>query len=125
MAQAPSAEESADRRIAYFCGLRGAAGHGVLCLGTSAIAVQEASRRFRRNMPDPIPVVVLGRLTVDRAIQGKGAGRALVRDVGHRVIQAADAIGIRGLVVHALSADARAFYTKSVSTHRPSTPPHS
>lgn len=81
-------------------------------LASSAIAVQEASGRFRRNMPDPIPVVVLGRLAVDRSIQGKGVGRALVRDAGHRVIQAADAIGIRGLVVHALSADARAFYIK-------------
>lgn len=81
-------------------------------LASSAIAVQEASGRFRRNMPDPIPVVVLGRLAVDRSIQGKGVGRALVRDAGHRVIQAADAIGIRGLVVHALSADARAFYTR-------------
>lgn len=81
-------------------------------LASSAIAVQDASGRFRRNMPDPIPVVVLGRLAVDRAIHGKGVGRALVRDAGRRVIQAADAIGIRGLVVHALSADVRAFYTK-------------
>jgi GNAT superfamily N-acetyltransferase len=61
-------------------------------------------------MPDPIPVVVLGRLAVDQAFQGKGLGRALVRDAGYRVIQAADAIGIRGLIVHAISADARAFY---------------
>jgi GNAT superfamily N-acetyltransferase len=61
-------------------------------------------------MPDPIPVVVLGRLAVDQAFQGKGLGRALVRDAGYRVIQAAGAIGIRGLIVHAISADARAFY---------------
>lgn len=81
-------------------------------LASSAIAVQEAAGRFRRNMPDPVPVVVLGRLAVNRSIQGKGVGRALVRDAGHRVMQAADAIGIRGLVVHALSTDARAFYTK-------------
>jgi len=52
-------------------------------------------------MPDPIPLVVLGRLAVDRSLPGQGVGRALVRDAGQRVIQAADTIGIRGLIVHA------------------------
>lgn len=79
-------------------------------LASSAVAVTEAPGRFRRDMPDPIPVVVLGRLAVDQDFQGKGLGRALVRDAGYRVIQAADAIGIRGLIVHAISAEARAFY---------------
>lgn len=63
-------------------------------------------------MPDPIPVVILGRLAVDRAWQGQGIGRALVRDAGLRVIQAADAIGIRGLNVQALSFGAKSFYEK-------------
>ena len=79
-------------------------------LASSAAAVDAASGRFRRNMPDPIPVVVLGRLAVDRNFHGKGFGRALVRDAGYRVVQAADTIGIRGLIVHALSAEAKAFY---------------
>lgn len=79
-------------------------------LASSAVAVADTSGRFRRNMPDLIPVVVLGRLAVDRSYQGKGIGRALVRDAGYRVVQAADAIGIRGLVVHALSPEAKAFY---------------
>jgi predicted N-acetyltransferase YhbS len=79
-------------------------------LASSAIAVAEAAGRFRRNMPDPIPVVVLGRLAVDQSLQGKGIGRALVRDAGQRVIQAADVIGIRGLIVQALSAEAKTFY---------------
>lgn len=79
-------------------------------LASSAITVEAAQGRFRRNMPDPIPVVVLGRLAVDKSLQGKGTGRALVRDAGLRVIQAADTIGIRGMIVHALSAEARTFY---------------
>lgn len=79
-------------------------------LASSAVAVVEATGRFRRNMPDPIPVVVLGRLVVDQSFQGKGVGRALVRDAGYRVIQASDIIGIRGLLVQALSAEAKAFY---------------
>jgi len=79
-------------------------------LASSAVAVNAASGHFRRNMPNPIPVVVLGRLAVDRSLQGSGVGRALVRDAGLRVLHAADAIGIRGLLVHALSDSAAAFY---------------
>ena len=63
-------------------------------------------------MPDPIPVVVLGRLAVDQNFHGKGFGRALVRDAGYRVVQAADTIGIRGLIVHAISAEAKTFYER-------------
>ncbi len=63
-------------------------------------------------MPDPVPVVVLGRLAVDQSLQGSGFGRALVRDASKRIIQAADTIGIRGLVVHALSMEAKAFYER-------------
>lgn len=81
-------------------------------LASSAITVHEAPGRFRRNMPDPIPVVVLGRLAVDRSYQGKGIGRALVRDASLRVIQAADTIGIRGLIVQALTDEARLFYER-------------
>lgn len=81
-------------------------------LASSAITVDAAPGRFRRNMPDPIPVVVLGRLAVDQSLQGGGFGRALVRDAGQRVIQAADTIGIRGMIVHALSAEAKAFYER-------------
>ena len=65
-------------------------------LASSAITVDAAPGRFRRNMPDPIPVVVLGRLAVNQSRRGSGFGRALVRDAGLRVIQAADTIGIRG-----------------------------
>jgi predicted N-acetyltransferase YhbS len=61
-------------------------------------------------MPDPIPVVVLARLAVDRNQQGRGLGRAVFRDAALRVAQAADTIGIRGIVVHAISEEAQRFY---------------
>lgn len=61
-------------------------------------------------MPDPVPVVLLGRLAVDRAYQGQGIGRALFRDAALRVSHAAETIGIRGIVVHAISEEARKFY---------------
>jgi GNAT superfamily N-acetyltransferase len=81
-------------------------------LASSAVMAQAAPGRFRRNMPDPIPVVVLGRLAVARTYQRHGLGRALFRDAGMRVLQAADTIGIRGLLVHAISEEARDFYLR-------------
>jgi GNAT superfamily N-acetyltransferase len=81
-------------------------------LAFSAIAPAAAPGRFRRNMPDPIPVVVLARLAIASSQYGQGLGRALFQDAGLRVIHAADAIGIRGLLAHALSEEAKAFYLK-------------
>ncbi len=83
---------------------------GYYALASGGVTIGEAPGRFRRNMPDPIPVVVLGRLAIDRAYQGKKLGRALFRDAALRVMHAADAIGIRGIVVHAISGEAKAFY---------------
>jgi GNAT superfamily N-acetyltransferase len=81
-------------------------------LASGAVTATEATGKFRRNMPEPIPVVVLCRLAVDQSLHAKGFGRSLVRDAGMRVVQAADAIGIRGMTVHALTDDAKAFYEK-------------
>ena len=81
-------------------------------LASSAVAVESATGSLRRNMPDPIPVVILGRLAVDHTLQGSGMGRALVSDACLRVIAAAEAIGIRGMIVHALSESAQAFYER-------------
>jgi len=83
------------------------------CLASGSLtSEQSSSSRFSRNMPNPIPVVILGRLAVDQSLHGKGIGRALVRDACLRVQQAADVLGIRGIVVHALSLEAKSFYEK-------------
>lgn len=79
-------------------------------LASSAVAPTAATGRFRRNMPDPVPVVVLGRLAIDQRLQGQGLGRALFQDAALRVLHAAETIGVRGLLVHALSEEAKAFY---------------
>jgi GNAT superfamily N-acetyltransferase len=60
-------------------------------------------------VPDPVAVVVLGRLAVDRAYQRRGFGRALLRDTILRVLQAADIIGVRAILVHALFEKAERF----------------
>jgi len=81
-------------------------------LASGAVAIESAPGRFRRNMPAPIPVAVLARLAVDRTWQGRGIGRALFSDAARRVARAADEIGIRGIMVHAISEEARNFYLR-------------
>lgn len=83
---------------------------GYYALASGGISVQSALGKFRRNMPNPIPVVILARLAIDSSYQGQGLGRALFRDAALRVVRAADAIGIRGIIVHAISESAKDFY---------------
>ena len=85
---------------------------GYYVLAASAVAPDATPGRFKRNMPDPIPVVVLARLAIARDHQVLGLGRALFRDAANRVIHAAGTIGIRGLLVHAISEEAMAFYVR-------------
>ncbi|MDR3068488.1 MAG: GNAT family N-acetyltransferase [Cellulomonas sp.] len=80
-------------------------------LSAACVSAREVPGRTRRNMPDPIPAVLLGRLAVDRRLQGQGVARALVRDAALRTHRAAEAIGVRCLLVHALSADVAQFWT--------------
>jgi predicted N-acetyltransferase YhbS len=79
-------------------------------LAAGSVDMANAPGRFRRNMPDPVPVLLLGRIAVDVSLRGQGIGGALVRDAGARVLQAADVVGIRGILVHAISDEDRRFY---------------
>lgn len=88
----------AQRVVAYYC------------LASGALALNDAPGALKRNMPDPIPMAVLGRLGVDLSWQGRGLGVALLRDAVERTQAASAILGIRGLLVHALSDEAKAFY---------------
>lgn len=85
---------------------------GYYSLAVGAIEAAKAPGKVKRNMPDPVPVMVIGRLAIDKECQGHGLGRALLRDATLRVIQAADIAGIRALLVHALTEDAKKFYQR-------------
>lgn len=85
---------------------------GYYALASGSIGIAGLPGNFRRNMPDPVPVVMVGRLAVDQASAGQGMGRGLFNDAVRRISNAADTIGIRGIAVHPISESARAFYRK-------------
>ena len=83
---------------------------GYYCLAAGAVVRTEAPKPLQRNLPNPIAVIVLGRLAVDLANQGQGIGKALLRDAILRVLRAAEIVGIRAILVHAISDEAKRFY---------------
>lgn len=85
---------------------------GYYCLSSGGLDLADAPGSIRRNMPDPVLVAILGRLAVDASWQGKGLGIALLQDAVLRTSQAAAILGIRGLLVHAISDQAKAFYER-------------
>ena len=95
----------ADRVVAYFA------------LAPGAMNVAAAPGRFRRNMPELHLCCLLARLAIDLAYQAQGLGSAMVRDAAKRVVHAAGTIGIRGIIVHAISDDAKAFYPRLDLNH--------
>lgn len=92
---------------------------GYFALSMGQILAREAVGSMRRNMPQTIPAVVLGRLAIDRAWQGKGLGRALLADVLRRALRASTEISARLVIVHAISPGAEAFYLHHGFTRLP------
>lgn len=101
--------ESADASRTYVVSAEGRV-IAFYSLATGAVARGDATRKAGRNMPDPIPVVILGRLAVDQGWEGRGVGRALVRDAVLRTLRAAEVVGVRAILVHAKSQGAKDFY---------------
>ena len=103
-------EESGASRTYVVCVGKRVVAYYTLAVG--AIAHAETPGRIRRNMPDPVPAMVLGRLAVDKAHHGCGVGTGLLRDAVLRTMQAADIAGIRTVLVHAISEPAKRFYER-------------
>ncbi|AOR63636.1 MULTISPECIES: GNAT family N-acetyltransferase [Pectobacterium] len=83
---------------------------GFYALATGSVQRQSVSGALRRNMPDPLPVLVLGRLAVDERYHRQGIGAGLLKDAILRSRQVAEQVGTKALLVHALSEDAKDFY---------------
>jgi GNAT superfamily N-acetyltransferase len=97
-------------RTFVVCGTDDADVVGYYCLAAGAVIRESAPGAVRRNMPDPIPVVVLGRLAVHSSWQGQGLGAGLLRDAVLRCLRVSEEMGIRALLAHALHDEAKRFY---------------
>jgi GNAT superfamily N-acetyltransferase len=85
---------------------------GYYCLSAGAIQHAAAPGNIRRNMPEPIPVIVIGRLAVDVSMQGMGVGGGLLQHALDTTTTLARSAGIRALLVHAKDEAAARFYGK-------------
>lgn len=91
-------------------------------LSAGAVASAQATGNVKRNMPDPIPVLVLARLAIDQSCQSQGLGKALLKDAVQRTMRVARDVGVRALLVHAIDASAEAFYLKHGFSALPTAP---
>jgi GNAT superfamily N-acetyltransferase len=85
---------------------------GYYSLAAGSVATVEAPGNISRNMPDPIPVIVLGRLAVHLDHEGQGIGTGLLKDALLRCLNAAEHVGVRAMLCHALSDKAKRFYVR-------------
>lgn len=101
-------EDAQGSRCFVVCEGKRVIGYHALAAGS----VQRAHARgsVRRNTPDPIPAIVLGRLAIDLRWQGQGLGADLLQDAVLRALRASVEIGARVMLCHAIDAKAKAFY---------------
>jgi GNAT superfamily N-acetyltransferase len=97
---------------------------GFYALAAASVQRRAVPGRVRRNMPEPVPMILLSRLAVDRAEQGSGLGAHLLRDAVIRSVRAAGLIGARAMLVHAISDEARSFHAHFDFEPSPTDPLH-
>ena len=85
---------------------------GYYALAAGSVEPALVTGALRRNMPKPIPVVVLGRLAVHQAWSGQGIGTGLLKDALSRALQVAEIVGMRAMLCHAIDDKAKAFYRR-------------
>jgi GNAT superfamily N-acetyltransferase len=107
-----------------FVTCRGRLVAGYYALASGSVEHAHAPGRVRRNMPDPVPVILLSRLAVDIREQGNGLGKHLLRDAITRCVGVAEQVGVRATLVHALHGGARRFYAQFDFEPSPTDPLH-
>ena len=90
---------------------------GYYTLSAGAISRHAAPKSMRRNMPDPLPVLFLGRLAIDRCFHNQGLGKALLRDAMMRSVHIANDSGVFAILLHAISEQGQAILYVAM-THR-------
>lgn len=109
---AVQAERSGSAKVLVSTEDDGMAVVGYYALAGASITREEATGRAGQGQPDPIPAVLLGRLAVDHRHHGRGLGRSLLMDALARTVEAAERVGVRVFLVHALHDEAKAFYMR-------------
>jgi len=84
---------------------------GYYAMAAGGVSHQLATGSVKRNMPDPIPVLILARLAVNVHAQGVKLGAALLQDAVLRAKNVSQNAGVRAMLVHALHKKAKLFYT--------------
>lgn len=99
---------------------------GYYAVSSGAVEFDKLSEEQRRHLPReiPIPVILLGRLAVDRSVQGRGLGSDLLMDAMHRSQRLAEEIGIAAMVLNAFNEKARRFYLQFGFISLPGDPFH-
>jgi GNAT superfamily N-acetyltransferase len=98
---------------------------GYYSLAAASVEKANVPERVAKGVPNhPVPVVLLARLAIDRRVQGKGLGKALLRDALLRALAAAEVVGIRAMLVHAKDEQAATFYRRFGFVASPTDPLH-
>lgn len=85
---------------------------GFYCLSAGAVELEGISAKATKKASDPAPVVVIGRLAVDKPLQGKGLGRAILKDALSRIVKASEMVDAKAVIVHAVDQEAVPFYAR-------------
>ena len=104
--------ESEGKSARTFVVCSGSSVVGYFCLAAGAEKRASMPRNIRQGIPDPTPLMIIGRLAVDRNHHGLGIGKGLLKDALLRVMSASQTIGCRAVLVHAIDSEAVSFYVK-------------
>lgn len=111
--------------VQTYVGVMGGVVIGYYSLAVGQVEYANTPERLRKGLArHPISVMLLARLAVDSRWQGRGVGRALLRDALLRTLQAADIAGIRAVAVHAKDDEARRYYEQFDFVSSPTDPLH-
>lgn len=87
---------------------------GYYAIASGGVGRCDVPAEFSKHRPDPIPIIILGRLAVDRSVQSRGLGRVLLRDAVERAVNVSESLGSAALVIHARDDAARRFYRRNI-----------
>jgi predicted N-acetyltransferase YhbS len=117
--------DSGVSRVTIVCDATNGAIVGYVVLSAAQIERAYLRRSQQRNMPDPVPVILLGQLAVDIGHQKRGLGKSLLKFAFDATVRFSSDIGCFGLLTHPLNDQARSFYRRFGLEEVPFDPKHS